>query len=84
MNKKGFGLFWKFMMVIAIFVIAIGLAEPMHQVTDEAKDVLNCTRTNLTDIEEAWCVTTDISPTFFIAGLIGIAGLIAGAKIITR
>jgi hypothetical protein len=43
---------------------------------------LDCDNSSISDFDQAACVTTDISAPFFIAAIIGLAGVIVGARIV--
>ena len=91
MNNKGQVSMVAFMIAIVVIIIAMALAFPTRQVADNAynqtyddgrAEGMDCSNSSISDYVKAPCIIADITPAFFIGGLIGLAGLIAGAKIL--
>jgi hypothetical protein len=87
MNNKGqesiVMVIFAFMLMVIIIVLALGLAFPIRQGSDVAMNTTNmdCTNSSIPDSTRAACYIADISPFFFIGGLVAIAGIILAAKI---
>lgn len=82
MNKKGQVIFFLFMLAVAIIVLALGLAQPTKSLTDETQSNMNCTNPALDNYQRGACYMTDMTPAYFIIGIISIAFIVIGAKII--
>lgn len=88
MNNKGQAVFVLFMIAVTVLVMAIALAHPVTTFVDYARNEsdglggtgLNCTNPNLSEYDQGACGITDITPAYFIGGLIVLAGMIAYAK----
>lgn len=78
------------LMLATVFVIlAFALAPAIKETVDEARNTttdtrigLDCDNSSITDEAKAACVVTDLSLPYFIAVVIGLAGMIIGASIV--
>lgn len=87
MNKRGQAIIFLLMIGSVIIILALAFANPLKQVTDDARNTtsgdtlgLNCVNTTDTFVEAA-CISTDIAMPYFIGFMIAIAGAVIGAKI---
>lgn len=81
MNKFGQVSILGFMLAATIIIVALGISYATWQGSNNAYTDMNCSTTT-DDFVKAGCYTTDISPFFFIGGLVALAGMVALAKII--
>jgi hypothetical protein len=89
MNARGQVIFYTLMISTVIIVLALAFAAPVKQAVDAARSNstadsvgLDCANSSISDYQKATCVTTDLTLPYFILGLIGIAGIAFGAKVI--
>lgn len=89
MNTKGQVIFFTLMLGITIFIIAMGLIPVVNNMTQDAMNStsdtrvgLDCANESITDYVKSQCIMTDLTTPYFFFGLIGIALLVIGAKVI--
>ena len=78
-----------FMLAVTVIILGLAFAFPLNEVTMNAMnnntgdgtDGMNCSST-LDDFTKAGCLVTDISQSFFIGGILALAGIIIAARII--
>jgi len=89
MNNKAQASVLAFMIAIVVIILAISLAFPLNQMTTNAMNEtseiggMNCTATT-DDFVKAGCWVVDLGQGYFIGGLLAIAGLIIGARLIIQ
>lgn len=87
MNKKAQGVAVAFMLAVVLIILGLALALPVQEISshaqNETSDIggMNCTATT-DDFVKAGCWITDLSPAYFIGGLMAIAGIVIGARLI--
>jgi len=82
MRKKGSVLMYGMMLGLVILILALALAPSVTQFTTTARTSLDCTNESISTFDRATCYATDLSPFYFIGGLIFIAGAIVTSKIL--
>jgi len=81
MNKKGFAIIISFMLGIVLFWLALVFAPAYKPVIVDAMSQANCSATDLTYQQQGFCTTLDAMLPFFIATIMGIAGIIIGGSL---
>ena len=93
MNEKGFAGLLTIMIAVTIIVTILALVTPLYITTtgirgenntlvgNEANTGLNC-NTTTDDYVSGACIISDLFSPFFVAIVIGLAGLIVGAKVV--
>lgn len=88
MNNRGQMVFYLLMLAIVVLIIAIALANPLKEFVTDAQSPssdthvgLDCNNSSISDFQKAQCTLTDLSLPYFTIGLIGLAGVIIGAKL---
>lgn len=85
MNKRGQVIFYTFMLAVIVIVLALALAFPVKQATDNARTAMNCSDgTTISMFDNATCFIQDVTPVYIIGGFIALAGIIFGAKILLQ
>ena len=89
MNNKGSAMFITFMIGIVIVVMAIALANPLAQQLDvvrgnttDTSEGLDCNNSSISNYQQAQCLLVDATAPFWFFGLIALAGIVMGAKVI--
>lgn len=84
MNNKGQVIFLTFMIALTLIVLALGLAFPVKESIDIARNSnnLNCTNSTISTFDKGACIVADLTIFHYIGGLIFIAGMIVAAKVI--
>jgi hypothetical protein len=82
MNKKGSVLLYGMMLGLTILILALALAPSTTEFATTARQSLDCTNSSISRFDKATCYATDLSPFYFIGGLIFIAGAIVTSKIL--
>lgn len=89
LNKNGQVVFYTLMLGIVVVIIALALvpvvndfAQSAMNVTDDTHVGLDCQNSTIPDWQKSQCVLTDASTPYFFFGLLGIALLVIGAKVI--
>ena len=75
MNNQGSALFVGFMIMMTILVLVLGMAAPVKNFVDVARNSTNmdCDNPTISNFDKAACVTIDMGTFYFIAGLIALA-----------
>ena len=87
-NKNGQVIFVVFMVFLVVIVLALTLAYPLLQRTNDVRNQtydgelvgMDCSNTSISDYTKAACYVSDVTPAYFIGGIIALAGLYIGAK----
>lgn len=89
LNNRGQAVFLLFMLGVVVIILALAFAFPLKQFVDDARanstDTavgLGCDNASISDFNKAQCAITDISLPYFIIGMIALAGIIVGAKLL--
>lgn len=89
MNTKGQVVLYTLMLSVVIVILALSLAPVLKSFNDEAradttdtKIGLNCSNADISTYDEATCLLQDLTMPYFIGAMVGIAGIVAGAKVI--
>lgn len=89
LKKRGQVLFYTFMMGILIIVLAMAIAPTLNTVVQDARGNttdtnlgMDCQNESITDYQKSQCILVDLVTPYFFFGLIGIALLVIGAKVI--
>lgn len=88
-NKRGQIIFYTMMLMIVIVVVALAIAPVVNQFANTAREPssdtqvgLDCSNESISDYTKSQCVLTDAATPYFFFGLIGIALLVLGARVI--
>ena len=89
-NKRGqaAGYAVAFMLAVCLVLMAVYFATPINQLTTAAMNETSeiggmaCDNVTTSDFVKAACITTDIGQSYFIGGLLAIAGIIIAMRII--
>ena len=88
-NKKGQMIFYTLMLMIVIVVLAMATVPVIKSSVDDARGNttdtqlgLDCANESISDYQKSQCVLTDMATPYFFFGLIGIALLVIGAKVV--
>jgi len=91
LNNKGQVIFFTLMLSVTIFIIAMALVPVVQDMTEGAMNStsdtqvgLDCSNSSITDYTKAQCILTDAATPYFFFGLIGIALLVIGAKVMLQ
>lgn len=89
LNQKGQAIFYTLMLGVVVFVLALALIPVVKMTVDDSMNTtdnthvgLDCSNSSIPDWQKSQCVLTDTATPYFFFGLIGIALLIIGARII--
>lgn len=89
MNDKGQLFFFTLMLATVVIVLALAMIPAVRQQVDISRAPsttdtvgLDCNNSTIPDFQKAQCVLTDLATPYFFFGLIAIAGVIIGAKLI--
>ena len=82
MNSKGQIIMFGFMLMVVIFILALGFSGMLRQSSDSARTDMDCTNSSIPDSTKAGCYATDLTPAYFILGIIAIGGVVLTAKIL--
>lgn len=84
MNNRGQVIFYGLMLGVVIFILAMGLAEPIKTQVEStmSADNLDCANTSISNFDKATCLAVDLTLFQFVGGLIFIAGAIVTARIV--
>ncbi len=70
MNDKGQVFFFSLMFGVIILLFALALAQPLREVTDDARNQLDCGNSSISDYDQINCLATDINLPMFVGFLI--------------
>jgi len=89
MNRNGQVVFYTFMLAVVVIIIALAFAPVLKSFTDTAREPttdtaigLDCNNSSISNFDKGVCIMTDMSLPYFILALIGLAGIIIGAKVV--
>ena len=92
MNKNGQVIFFTLMIGLTVLILALALAFPVKQASDNAtnysnnasgtQQTLDCNNDSISDFDKASCIVTDLSIFYYIGGLIFLVGSILVAKVL--
>ena len=89
LNKNGQVIFYTLMLAIVVIILAMAMTPVVKQFVDTAKSPstnesigLDCNNSSISDFNKAQCTLTDASIPYFFIALIGLAGVIIGAKVV--
>jgi len=92
MNNRGQVIFFTLMIGLTVLILALALAFPVKQASDEATNysnnatgtqtTLDCNNDSISDYDKATCIVADLSMFYFIGGLIFLVGSILAAKVL--
>jgi hypothetical protein len=81
-NKAQLGMYvYVFMLAVVVIILALALAYPVNESNSLARTEMNCSGTT-DDFVSAGCLISDIGQAYFVGGLLAIAGLLIGAKVL--
>lgn len=90
MNNKGQYAIYTLMIGIVMLILAMAFAPALKSFVDSARAPptnesvgLDCSNESISDFDKATCVTTDLFLPYFILGLIGLAFIVIGYKVVT-
>ena len=90
LNGRGQVFFYTFMLAIVVIVLAVAFAFPIKQTADEAMNAstvnsvgLDCSNSSITNAQKGQCILVDLTTPYFVIGLIAIAGIILGARVMS-
>lgn len=88
-NRKGQVVIFTVMFAIVVLLLALAFAPILKQFTEDAmaSDTtdsigLDCANSSISNFDKATCTAVDVGQSYFFWGLIGIAGVIIGAKLL--
>jgi uncharacterized membrane protein len=82
MNKKGSILIYGMMLGLVVLILALALAPSVTEFATTSRTSLDCSNESISNFDRATCYVTDLSPFYFIGGLIFIGGAIVTSKIL--
>jgi hypothetical protein len=92
MNKNGQVIFFTLMIGLVVLVLAMGLAYPVLQSSDDATNysgdvtgdmaTLDCNNESISSFDKGACIVADLNMFYFIGGLIFMVGSIIAAKVL--
>ena len=90
MNKKGQVFFLTLMVAMVAVILALSFSPVIQESTDDARNqtllgnpALDCTNTSISDFDQGACITTDLYNPYFTIIILGLAGAIIGARLVT-
>ena len=74
MNKQGSVIFFGFMIMFAIIILAFGTAPMVKEIVDQTRnsDNLDCDNAGISNVDKVTCIVVDMSMFYFIVGLIAL------------
>lgn len=89
LNNRGQIVFYTLMLSVAIIVITLAMVVVVKSFVEEARSPtdtdsigLDCNNSTISDFQQAQCVLTDLATPYFFFGMIAIAGMVIGAKLL--
>ena len=89
MNKRGQILFYTLMLAIVLVILAVVLVPILTEFTGDAMAAtsgdtigLDCANSSISDFDKGTCLIIDITAPYWAAIVLGLAGMIIGARII--
>lgn len=90
MNSKGQVIFYSFMLGVVVIVLALAFAPTLKVFTDTARSNstdtnvgLGCTNSSISDYDKGACTIVDLNMPYFIIGIVSLAGIVIGARVIS-
>ncbi len=88
-NNRGQAFFYTLMLGTVLVVLALALTPVVRQFVDTARSPttnetvgLDCGNSTISDFNKAQCLITDVATPYFFYGILSIAGIVVGAKLI--
>ena len=81
MNNKAQISMILFMLAVVIIILAIAFIYPIYEGTTNASNSMTCSTTT-DDFVKAACWVADLNMAYFIGGIIAMAGVMIGAKLV--
>ncbi len=88
LNTKGQVFFYTLMLGIVIVLLALAFADPLRETIDTARAPstgdsvgLDCGNSSISDFDKANCTMVDLGLPYFFWGMLALAGLVIGAKV---
>jgi len=89
LNNKGQVFFYTLMLGIVIVLLALAFADPLRETIDTARSPstndsvgLDCGNGSISDFDKANCTMVDLGLPYFFFGLLALAGIVVGAKVV--
>lgn len=82
MNKKASILIYGMMLGLVVLILALALAPSTTLFASTSMTSLDCSNESISNFDRATCYVIDLSPFYFIGGLIFIGGAIVTSKIL--
>ena len=89
--KKGQVMIYGFMLALTVIILALAFAYPVYESAQNARNKsysdtefqgLDCSNSSISYYDKAACITTDLTPFYFVGALIFIGGIILVSKIV--
>lgn len=87
-NKRGQVMFYSVMLSVTLIILAMAMTPVVKQFVDDSRNSttdtrqgLDCSNESISDFQQAQCVIVDMATPYFFFAMLGIAGIIIGAKI---
>lgn len=91
MNSKGQLIFVTLMIAATVIILALAMAPAIKQSSEVSMSPssdtnvgLDCSNQSISDYDKANCVMVDLALPYFFWGLLGLAAIIIGAKVILQ
>ena len=88
-NNRGQAIFFSLMLFCVVVVIAMALAPVIKSTVDDARNTtsdtqvgLDCANETISDYQKGQCLLVDLTSPYWFFGMLGIAALIIGAKVL--
>lgn len=91
MNNRGTVIFYTIMLSVVLIVILLAMTPVVKTFVDDARgnttedhQGLDCTNSTATisNFQEAQCIVTDLATPYYFFGMLAIAGIVIGAKVL--
>jgi hypothetical protein len=89
MNRRGQVIFYTFMLAIVIVVVNLALVPVVKDMVTDSRNTttdtrvgLDCSNSSISDFNKSQCVLTDLATPYFFFGILGIALLVIGARVL--
>lgn len=89
MNNRGQVVLLALMLGAVILVVTIALSPVIKEISVEARNVssgdrigLDCGNSSISDFDKSTCVITDLYLPYFLISVLGLVGILVGARII--
>lgn len=88
-NKRGQVMFYTIMLSVVLIILAMAMTPVVKQFVDDSRNSttetrqgLDCSNESISDFQQAQCVLVDMATPYFFFAVIGIAGIVIGAKVL--